>query len=516
MNHFSAQRLMVTLGSMRAAVILMVAVGIAVPNGLSFYNEKARLQETYRKSLLDEVAHSSSLVAVAMREPMWQFAPDQAQSIIEATFLDQRVLKVEVFEPSGKVFARRSRPAPDGELTLQDERPVERDGRKIGLVMVEMSAAGYRTALEAALTESIRRGAITLTVSLLLIVMLLQIRLVYPIRRLVEDSARLAEGELDRPIVSSRGDEVGALAQSLESTRQALAKLFSDLREANETLERRVVERTAELESAVANLQRAQDEIVESEKLASLGRVVAGVSHELNTPIGNALTVASTINDALRPLIVEIRSGNVRRSSLNALLNAEQGLDILMRNLEKAAVLIGDFKQVAVDQTSEQRRTFDLARVTEEVLNTLQPALRKSGHPLHRELAPDIECDSFPGPYGQVLSNLVMNALIHAFPDDRHGSITVTVEPVGAQRTRLIVSDNGVGMSDDVRRRIFDPFFTTRMGSGGSGLGMNIAQGFSTRVLGGTLRVDSNPGGGTRMVVEFPRIAPASFVEPVK
>jgi signal transduction histidine kinase len=236
--------------------------------------------------------------------------------------------------------------------------------------------------------------------------------------------------------------------------------------------------------------------------------VVAGVAHELNTPIGNALMVASTIQSELEDLNKELASGTMRRTALGSFIErAGEGLTLSMSNLQRAALLISDFKQVAVDQTSDQRRTFDLAEVTSEILNMLQPSMRKSGCEVHKHLMPDLECDGFPGRYGQILTNLVVNASIHAFEPGRAGRITVSIAPVGDDSVELVVADNGMGMTEAVRARIFDPFFTTKMGRGGTGLGMNIVHGIVTRVMGGQITVQSAPAEGSRIRVVFPRVA---------
>lgn len=297
--------------------------------------------------------------------------------------------------------------------------------------------------------------------------------------------------------------------RELEQRNKELEERNAELKEANEELETRVAHRTEELETALSDLHRAQKEAVESEKLASLGRIVAGVAHELNTPLGNALTVASALNDRLQPMFEESKAGVYRRRTLDAIAEkGDEGMVLLLRNLEKAAKLISNFKQVAVDQTSEQRRRFDLAQVTEEVASMIRPAFRKTTHQLTLDLAPAISCDSFPGPYGQVITNLLMNTLAHAFDGKEEGQVSLRTELLGKASFRVTVEDNGCGMTEEVRKHVFDPFFTTRLGRGGSGLGMNIVQGFVTRVLHGRITIESSPGAGTRVMLDLPRQAP--------
>lgn len=296
-----------------------------------------------------------------------------------------------------------------------------------------------------------------------------------------------------------RNDEVGMLARSFSALRSRLVDSFA-------TLENRVQERTASLEQALHSLEKAQNEIIQTEKLASLGRIVAGVAHELNTPIGNAVTVTSTIELELTQLKADAELGSLKRSALTSFLDrTAEGLDLAMRNLKRAASLITDFKQVAVDQTSDQRRNFDLAEVTTEVVNMLQPTVRRSGCNIHLELLSDVECEGYPGRYGQVLTNLVMNALTHAFEPGLNGTITVRTELVDDAHVRLTVTDDGVGMTEEVRTRIFDPFFTTKMGRGGTGLGMHIVHSIITQVMGGTVTVRSEPGQGAQIQMVFRR-----------
>ena len=518
----AGRRLLRAISSVRAAVLLTVVVGIAIPNGLALIDEIDRLRDEHETAVHDDLGRITTLLAKSMREPMWQIAPEHATSIIDAAFIDERVVSIQVRDYQQRLFASQEKSVSDSEETVVHTRPIERDGQHIGVVMVEMSTSGYQQKLSAVIDRYMRRSLIGLIGSLLFIAAILHFRLVRPIDRLVDASARLAQGELEQPIEIRRNDELGGLANSLETTRRAIAGLIrklelqnTELINANDLLESRVTERTRALKEAIDTLQRAQKDMVESEKLASLGRIVAGVAHELNTPIGNALTVATTLHEHLQPLSAEFAAGQVKKSTLSAALDRTgHGFDILLRSLGKAAQMIGDFKQVAVDQTSEKRRFFDLAEVTADVLATIQPAFKKTPFRIVQDLAPDIACDSYPGPYGQVLTNLVMNGLLHAFEGRSEGCVTVRVDSPKPGLARLQVSDDGVGMEESTRRKIFDPFFTTRLGAGGSGLGMNIVLSIVVRIMRGSIAVDSHPGKGSRFVVEFPCSPAETPVDP--
>lgn len=283
------------------------------------------------------------------------------------------------------------------------------------------------------------------------------------------------------------------------------------LQEMNEMLEARVVERTQALSTALDDLRRAQAELVRSEKLASLGSLVAGVAHELNTPIGNAVMVASTLADRQREFEAAI-AGGLRRSTLaDFLATAREAAQVLNRNLQRAAELVGSFKQLAVDQSSYQRRRFELAEVLQEVVLALSPTLRRSMVVLQQAVAPGLVLDSYPGPLSQVLVNLITNALTHAFEPGAAGTIRVHAQALGDERLCLRLADDGRGIAPEHLERIFDPFFTTRLGQGGSGLGLHIVYTLVTGLLGGRIEVHSRPGEGCEFVIELPLVAPAGM-----
>ena len=274
-------------------------------------------------------------------------------------------------------------------------------------------------------------------------------------------------------------------------------------------LEGLVNQRTAELQKTLDDLKRAQGQLVQSEKLAALGSLVAGVAHELNTPIGNCVTVASSLQGASEEFAHKLRAGSpVRRSDLDAyVVSTKEAAQLLARGLERAAELVNRFKQVAVDQTGSHRRGFDLKEVVEGIVVLMRPEVKRSPATLVVEIPPRIKMDSFPGAIDQLISNLINNAIAHAFEGRRQGLITIRAEQQQDGVT-LVFSDNGVGMEAHVRARIFEPFFTTRLGQGGSGLGMSICYNLVVGALGGTIEVLSDPGAGCTVVMWLPLKAP--------
>ncbi len=264
-------------------------------------------------------------------------------------------------------------------------------------------------------------------------------------------------------------------------------------------LEELVTERTAAL-------RQVMDQLVQSEKLAALGSLVAGVAHELNTPLGNARTMASALGEEVRVFATAVESGALRRSQVETFLSrSREAVDLLERNAARAADLISHFKQVAVDQTSIRRRRFDLRQTVEELLVTLRPQLKRTAHQIEVEIPADLELDSYPGPLEQVLANLVNNSLIHGFVGIEAGVIRLQATLPDPLHVQIEYMDNGVGISEGFHTRIFEPFFTTRLGSGGSGLGLYIVYNLVTGVLGGTIQVCSSPGQGLVFTLILPR-----------
>jgi PAS domain S-box-containing protein len=262
-------------------------------------------------------------------------------------------------------------------------------------------------------------------------------------------------------------------------------------------------------EAALRNLRETQNSLIEAEKLAALGRLVAGVAHEVNNPVGISLTVASSLERKTAQFAAEVARGNVRRSALHEFLETSRDASSqLVANLNRAAELITSFKQVAADRNYSDQRTFDLGDLTEQVVMSLRPGLRKHNLTLTVDCQPNLMMNSYPGPYGQVLTNLFLNAVAHAFPNGGPGAIDIQARESGKNNVEIIFSDNGCGMSLDVRRRAFDPFFTTRRDQGGTGLGLHIVYSIVTNRLGGRLDLDSEPGGGTRIQIILPRVAP--------
>ncbi|MBV6321574.1 GAF domain-containing sensor histidine kinase [Duganella violaceipulchra] len=284
----------------------------------------------------------------------------------------------------------------------------------------------------------------------------------------------------------------------------AIARMQADreIRRAKEALE----EQNAALESALTSLKDAQGELVRQEKLASLGRLVAGVAHEINTPLGICVTATSHLVEELKLTREDMAAGTLDEDGLNQFFDIiSQSLRIMTTNTQRAAALVRSFKQVAVDQSSDDIRSFNLRKYLDEVLLSLQPKLK--GKPVAVEIDCDerIEMASFPGAVSQIVTNMVVNSLVHGFEEGQSGKIRISGK-VDGDFVDFDYSDDGAGMDNSTLAQLFDPFFTTKRGSGGSGLGAHILYNLVTGALGGTIKVVSAPGMGLHYKLRFPKV----------
>ena len=301
-----------------------------------------------------------------------------------------------------------------------------------------------------------------------------------------------------------------AVSEELALHNIVLAQREAEVQELNATLEQRVDERTAELAAAMETLQKAQDELRQSEAKAAIAALVASVTHEINTPLGNAVMASSALKDQATAFLANVEAGHLKRSELTAFLQAlGTGSDLIQRNLHRAEGLLKNFKQVAADQASEQRRQFDLAATLGEVMQLLAPMLKRHPQKVVTELPAGILMDSYPGPLGQVVINLINNAYLHGFDGRDSGTLRITAH-AEANQVHLSVTDDGRGMSHETLAKLFQPFFSTKIGHGGTGLGMTIVEGIVRKTLGGSMHIDSEPGAGTTIRLTLPLFAPVA------
>lgn len=305
---------------------------------------------------------------------------------------------------------------------------------------------------------------------------------------LTQESRDLAEEELDKQNL--------LLQQEVKERQQA---------------EMQLQEKAEQLEQTLYNLQQAEAQLIQTEKMAALGGLVAGIAHEINTPIGNSVTAVSLLVEKADDFAELFQKNIVKRSDLKKFLElAQESSHMTLTNLNRAAELIQSFKQVAVDQSSGSKRSFNVKLYLEEVLLQLSPQLKNTSHRVEIAVDPDLHLDSYPGVFSQIVTNLVINSLVHAYEPDDEGCITIGFSQSCNEFT-FEYTDDGKGIAPEHLSKIFDPFFTTKRGQGGSGLGLHIVYNLVTQKLGGTIQCQSQVGAGTQFVIKLPKPKPIAI-----
>ena len=307
-------------------------------------------------------------------------------------------------------------------------------------------------------------------------------------------------------------DSINTLLSRVEEYISKQQQAERELQTLNSRLEEEVNQRTVALKSAnheliqtLEKLHQFQRQIVENEKMASLGDMVAGVAHEVNTPIGLGITASTMMLDRLAMIDQQFKDKTLKASAMERFINeSQENLNIIYRNLDRAAQLISSFKQVAVDQTNEAAREVNVKQLIEETLMSMRPRLKKVTHTINIDCPETLNVMCKAGPLNQILINLIMNSLIHAFETVENGTIDVIARLTDDQKLKIIYKDNGSGIPTSIKKRIFDPFVTTKRGQGGSGLGMHLVFNLVTQALNGNIKLESEEGNGVAFTLTFP------------
>lgn len=419
-------------------------------------------------------AGAAALLCVVL--PLWLFARHQASQRRTALSAlresEERLRTILAASPFPIQVSRRD----DGTVLLQNDRAAALFGEDTAVGLLHSDGAFDAPWERMVLAERLRRDG-----------------------TIQDAEVRLhtASGRIFWALVSATLIRIGAQEVIL-----AVVNDISARKQSEEDIQ--AAHRAAEM--ALADLTRAQQRLVQSEKLASLGALVAGIAHEVNTPIGIAVTTSSYLADSLVQFGKAAADGRLRRSDLDAFLNTQkEGMSLLVSNIDRAADLIQSFKQVAADRTSDVRRSFDLAPWLNDLLFSLSPTWKRAGHQVVVECPSGIAMDSYPGVLSQVLSNFVTNSLVHGYRPGEAGTIRITATAPDADTVQLVYEDDGRGIPEASLERIFEPFFTTRRNAGNTGLGLHIVHNLVIGPLGGTISVTSRPDAGTRFVLRFPR-----------
>ena len=365
--------------------------------------------------------------------------------------------------------------------------------------------------------DILRWWVLWITLSLVIFALLIAIivgrNIVKPIDKLCAVTHQIINGNYSVSAVVSGDSEIAALANAFNLMTERLKLAFDELNAHRTQLEHQVQKRTQQLliakneaEESLMLLQETQQSLVQAEKMAALGGLVAGVAHEINTPIGITLTSASFLNEETKKVVTLYQQGELGGDELESYFDtAQQSTELMTINCHRAADLIQSFKQVAVDQTSDNHREFDLKNYLEEVLLSLRPVLKKTAIHVELDCPNDLIIQGFPGAISQIVTNFIMNSLQHGYDAAQKGIINLIVTQLPDDKIEFRYSDDGKGIPESIQNKIFEPFFTTQRGNGGSGLGLNLVYNIVHQTLKGALRVQSIEGKGTTFVFNFPQ-----------
>lgn len=389
---------------------------------------------------------------------------------------------------------------------------------KTGYVYVRLSMSNYQQNLTELIQINASIAAVILVISLF-VSSLLRNRIIIPVKRFVNDIENISKNQyFNKTIIANDFAEIEVIAEAvnellrkINSQIKRYAMAEQEITELNQNLEDKVTHRTKalrdsnqELLEALEQVHQYQSQVVQSEKMASLGQMVAGVAHEVNTPIGLGVTASTMLNDRINEISDKLEQKKLSAKELAKFLSdSKDHTDIIYRNLSRAAELINSFKQVAVDQTAGVVRTINVKSYINDVISSLHPTLKKYKHVININCDETLAISTKAGPLNQILINLIMNSLIHGFREKQDGNIWISVS-YEKQLCTFEYSDDGVGIEEKIKQKVFDPFVTTNRGEGGSGLGLHLVYNLVTQALGGNIEVESTVGEGATFRFSFP------------
>ncbi len=509
-------QLLINLVSMSVLTIAIVAIG------LGFYGE-------FKRNLEHRVLQQSNLLADAAAVGV---VFDQAESVamlIGSLAVDENVRSAVVYKKQGladyQYFAHYSREQKqaadfvyhsglvqewtDGKFILR--LPILVDNEEVGRFIITEDD----TYLNVFALNSLKYMVPILLVSMIIVWLVsrsVRGRLAAPLSQLTQAVHEVAyKQEYGKPVAISSDDELGELGNAFN---HMLAKLsqhesFREEKEGeiiklNADLEEKVFDRTKELKTSLDNLKLTQQQLVEQEKMASLGELVAGVAHEINTPIGVCITAVSHLGESIVIISKAFKDGSLTKKQFTDMISViTESASIVDSNLRRAADLVKAFKSVAVDQSSAEPRLFKLEGYIRDILTSLRPKLKRTRHEIMLDIDDSIELYCDPGLISQIITNLVMNSLHHAFQPNEVGRIDISAHTLG-DTLHFSYRDDGQGIEPEILNRLFDPFVTTKRGQGGSGLGTHIIYNLVTQGLGGRIQCTSEVGHGVRFDMTLP------------
>lgn len=459
--------------------------------GVIIYIESHSLKETQLAQVKTQMQQLAKVVAI----PTWNLDQQFINNYLTQYAQDPHILCIELMSDAN--FTERS-PAdcqhPESKDIELFSEPIIFEDQYIGVVVASFKVELDNKRLKFILLSRIPTALVALLSIFIVVFLVFRRWVVAPIEAIMTSIEASGLDGKHHPVNWKSKDEIGTLVETFNEAQ--LKQVQHD---------HMVTSERDKAKQALADLKHAQSQLVESEKMASLGSLVAGISHEINTPLGVARTSASYVEDSVKQMETAFKEGTLTKNEMKDFIDTfNDGIKLMNANLIRASELMTSFKQVSADQSYDESRDFNLYDYLQETLYTLKPNLKRYQVSILLDCDESIMIHSLPGALSQVITNLIMNSLIHAYEPSDNGSIRLKVREID-DHIEMVYSDDGAGMSEDVTKKIFDPFFTTKRGSGGTGLGMHIIYNIITHKLQGTIDVHSELGKGSQFIINIPQ-----------
>jgi signal transduction histidine kinase len=463
--------------------------------GALVYLETKSLNQTQQTQVVEQISQLAEVMAI----PTWNLDQQFISSYLKQNSVSPYIQCIELIsDASLKESSPQDCQHAETGITLHSE-PIVYEELYIGVIIVSYKIELDNERLKFILWSRIPMAVFALLTVFFSVFWVFRRWVVIPLQQMTQSIETFQVDGTVMPIRWESKDEIGTLNKTINKAQQQ-----------QQTHDRILTSAKEKAESSFNELQSMQSQLVESEKMASLGGLVAGISHEINTPLGVAKTSASHVEDELKKMTNSFSEGTLTKSSMEDFINQfSDGLHLLTANLNRASELMTSFKQVSADQSHDEMRTINLKEYLEETIYTLKPNLRRFQVAVLLDCEDNILIDTFPGAFSQITTNLIMNSLNHAYAPEDPGSINITVTQAN-DLVLLTYNDDGKGMEESVLKKVFEPFFTTKRGNGGTGLGMHIIYNLVTMKLQGTIDVSSVVGQGST----FKLILPTSLTPP--
>lgn len=475
-------------------VLFSVFLAVLIPLSLTgWYITEQKKKEiffelnTYHTDLLNSLK-------ISLADAVWFYRDDMAKNIVKPLFGSDTVYRVKVSDENGNLFLDETNPNIFPQSLIEKNTRIMKDDLFVGVLSVYISDDSSHRQL----TEEIKKIIILILVLFFSIFtavyLMVKIYVIKPVRELYLVSEKLIRGDFDTPVTVSGAYEIANLGKYIDSARLQIKSLIGNLQE-----------RYQELSKAHNKLLETREKLVESEKMASLGGMVAGVAHEINTPVGVSVTAASMLHNNTQQLYKKYNDEMLTQEEFEEYLNVLcEGMDMVLNNLRSASRLIDSFKHVSVDQTMDQQRVIDLGQYINEVALSLKPRYKTKMEAIQIACPETITICTYPGAIAQVITNLVINSILHGFDDMENGEIQIVLSQ-NEHTVTITYTDNGKGIPEDDCSKVFEPFFTTKRNKGGTGLGMHIVYNIISQKFHGDIELKSEMGVGTTFIISFPK-----------